>query len=159
MISHAEPGVRHTTIWNMANDFNDFKNRPEQCKEKLESSCFKVNGPGGLVTKWQLGIYPKGKVEAHEDYVGLYLYNKSQFKVTGEYKLDSGSIRSSPRYDLSTPYRLTIRNSARLFHHVHFNMGDLHLVLPALYLCTLNAGILIMMQQVRLMMFSLNMVD
>ena len=33
-------------------------------------------------------------------------------------------------------------------------MGDLHLVLPAL-----NAGISIMMQQVRLMMFSLEMVD
>jgi len=49
-----------------------------------------------------------------------------------------GSIRSSPRYGLSTPYRLTIRNSARLFHHVLFNMGDLHLVLPALNLCTLN---------------------
>ena len=40
-------------------------------------------------------------------------------------KLDRGSIRSSPRYGLSTPYRLTIRNSARLFHHVLFNMGDL----------------------------------
>ena len=49
-----------------------------------------------------------------------------------------GSIRSSPRYGLSTPYRLTIRNSARLFHHVLFNMGDLHLVLPALNLSTLN---------------------
>ena len=56
-------------------------------------------------------------------------------------------------------YRLTIRNSARLFHHVLFSMGDMHLVLPALNLSTLNAGILIMMQQVRLMMFSLNMVD
>ena len=42
-------------------------------------------------------------------------------------------------------------------HHVLFNMGDLHLVLPALNLSTLNAGILIIMQQVRLMMFSLNM--
>ena len=29
-----------------------------------------------------------------------------------------GSIRSSPRYGLSTPYRLTIRNSSRLFHIV-----------------------------------------
>ena len=43
-------------------------------------------------------------------------------------------------------YSLTIRNSARLFHHVFLNMGDLHLVLPALNLSTLNAGILIMMQ-------------
>ena len=74
---------------------------------------------------------------------------------------DCSKIRfiTSPRYGLSTPYRLTIRNSAKLFHHVLFNMGDLHLVLPALNLSTLNAGILIMMQQVRLMMFSLNMVD
>jgi len=39
------------------------------------------------------------------------------------------------------------------------NMGDLQLFLPALNLSTLNAGILIMMQQVRLMMFSLNTVD
>ena len=32
-----------------------------------------------------------------------------------------GSIRSSPRYGLSTPYRLTFRDSARLFHHLLFN--------------------------------------
>ena len=49
-------------------------------------------------------------------------------------KLDLGSIRSSLRYGLISLYRLTIRN-----------MGDLHLVLPALNLSTLNAGILIMM--------------
>ena len=73
--------------------------------------------------------------------------------------LDQGLIRLSPRYGLSTPYRLTIRNSARLFHNVLCNMGDLHLVFPALNLSTLNAGILIMMQQIRLMMFSLNMVN
>ena len=66
---------------------------------------------------------------------------------------------SSPRYGFSTPYRFTIRNSTTLFKIVLFNMGDLHLVLPALNLSTLNAGILIMMQQVRLTMFSLNMVD
>ena len=74
-------------------------------------------------------------------------------------QLDRGSIRSSLRYGLSTPYRLTIRNSARPFHIVLFNMGAMHLVLPALNLYTLNAGILIMMHQVRLMMFSLNLVD
>ena len=50
-------------------------------------------------------------------------------------------------------------DSARLFHIVLFNMGDMHLVLPALNLSTLNAGILIMMHQVRSMMFLLNMVD
>ena len=65
-------------------------------------------------------------------------------------KLDLGSIRSSLRYGLSTLclYSLTVRK-----------MRDLHLVLPALNLSTLNAGILIMLQKVRLMMFSLNMVD
>ena len=35
------------------------------------------------------------------------------------------------------------------------HIGDLHLVLPVLNLSTLDAGILIIMQQVRLMMFSL----
>ena len=38
-------------------------------------------------------------------------------------------------------------------------MGDLHLVLPALNLSTLDAGILIMVHKVIMMMFSLNMVD
>ena len=39
-------------------------------------------------------------------------------------------------------------------------MGDLHVVFPALNLSTLDSGILIMVQQqVRLMMFSINMVD
>ena len=46
-----------------------------------------------------------------------------------------------------------------MFHHVLIYMGDLHLVLPALNLSTLDAGILIMVQQERMMMFSLNMVD
>ena len=44
---------------------------------------------------------------------------------------------SSLRYGFSTPYRLTIRNSTTLFNIVLFNMGDLHLVLPALNLSTL----------------------
>ena len=47
----------------------------------------------------------------------------------------------------------------RLFQHVLVYMGDQHLVHPALNLSTLDAGILIMMRQVSLMMFSLNMVD
>ena len=47
----------------------------------------------------------------------------------------------------------------RLFHHVLVYMGDLHLVHPALNLSVLDAGIMIMVQQVSLMMFSLNMVD
>ena len=66
---------------------------------------------------------------------------------------------SSLRYGFSTPYRMTVGNSARLFNIVLFNMGDLHLVLPALNLSTMNAGILILMQHVKLIMFSLNMVD
>ena len=51
------------------------------------------------------------------------------------------------------------RNSAGLFHDVLNYTVDLYLVLPALILSTLDAGILIMVQPVRLMMFSLNMVD
>ena len=46
-------------------------------------------------------------------------------------ELDRGLIMSNPRCGLSTPYRLTIRNSDRQVHHVLFNMGDLHLILPA----------------------------
>ena len=54
------------------------------------------------------------------------------------------SIRSSPRDGLSSPYRLTKRSSVGLFHYVLVYMGDLHLVLPALNLSILVAGILIM---------------
>ena len=46
-----------------------------------------------------------------------------------------------------------------LFLHVLVYMGDLHLVLLALNLSILDSGILIMVQQVSLTMFSLNMVD
>ena len=46
-----------------------------------------------------------------------------------------------------------------LFHHLLVYMGDLHLVYPALNLSILDASILKMVQQVSLMMFSLNMVD
>ena len=52
-----------------------------------------------------------------------------------------------------------LRISVGLFHHVLVYMGDLHLVLPLLNLCIMDAGILIMVQQVSLMMFFLNMVD
>ena len=41
-----------------------------------------------------------------------------------------------------------------LFHHVLVYMGDLQLVYPVLHLSTLDAGILIMVQCVSLMMFS-----
>ena len=45
------------------------------------------------------------------------------------------------------------------YHSFLVDLGDMHLVPPALNFSTLNAGILIMMEQVRLIMFSLNMVD
>ena len=73
-------------------------------------------------------------------------------------ELNQGSLRSSPRYGLSTTYRLTQKQCWT--------------VPPCSYLCgrppfcpsctefsTLDAGILIMVQQVRLIMFSLNMLD
>ena len=74
-------------------------------------------------------------------------------------QLDRGSIRSSPWNSLSPPCRLNIRSSARLFHHVLFKMGDLHLVLPALNLSTLPECWHFDEHQVRLMMFSLNKVE
>ena len=46
-----------------------------------------------------------------------------------------------------------------LFHHVLVYIGDLNLVHPALNLSILDAGILIMVQQVSLILFSLTMVD
>ena len=52
-----------------------------------------------------------------------------------------------------------LRISVGLFHHVLVYMGDLQLVHTALNLSTPDAGILIMVQLVSLMMFSLNMVD
>ena len=115
---------------------------------RVSGSGYKCARPGNIGTKLQ----------ARQDGIlgsrGIRLSH-----LTKELQIDRGSIRSSLRYGLSTPYKLTIKNSARLFHIIFFNMGDLHLVLPALNLSTLNTGILIMIQEVRLVMFSLNMVD
>ena len=46
--------------------------------------------------------------------------------------IDQGQIRSSPRYGLSTPYRLTMEQCWMVppIHHVLVYMGDLHLFLP-----------------------------
>ena len=79
--------------------------------------------------------------------------------MLNDYLLDQGSLRSSPRDGLSTPYRLTKRSSVGLFHHVLVYMGNLHLVIHALNLSILDAGTLIVMRHEKLMMFSLNMVD
>ena len=79
------------------------------------------------------------------------------------FKLHQGSIRSSPGDGLNTPCRLTKIQcwpvTVGLLHNVLIFMGELHLVLPATILSTLDAGILIMVQPVRLMMFSLNMMN
>ena len=66
---------------------DNFKNRPEKCKEKLQSTCFNVTGQGNLKTKWQLEIYPKGDGEVYEDYISLYLTNKGQDQVKAKYKM------------------------------------------------------------------------
>ena len=70
-----------------------------------------------------------------------------------------GVDKVKPKVWFKYSFQITNRNIARLFHHVLICMGDLHLVLPALNLSTLDDGILIMVQQERMMMFSLNMVD
>ena len=55
-----------------------------------------------------------------------------------------GVDKVKPKVWLSNPYTLidllfeTVL--ARLFHNVFFNMGNLHFVLPALNMSTLNAG-------------------
>ena len=54
-------------------------------------------------------------------------------------RLDRGSIRSSLRDGLSTPYRLSKEHCLNTVH-----IRDLHLFLPALNLSILDGGILIM---------------
>ena len=62
---------------------------------------------------------------------------------------------------VSPPYRLNKGQCLTVtpFPYPHWRPAFGDLVLPALNLSILDAGILIMVQQVRLMMFSLNMVD
>ena len=73
--------------------------------------------------------------------------------------VDQGSIRSSLRNGLSTPNRLIKEQSLTLPLCPFIHIGDLRLFLPALNLSVPVADILIMVQQIRLMMFSWNMVD
>ena len=71
-------------------------------------------------------------------FLGLGLESWARYG-SDKYILDLGSIRSSQRNGLSTPYRLT--------YGVVWDCTPWH------------AGILIMVQQVSLMMFSLNIED
>jgi len=86
MSSQAEPSWCRTTFGDTAVatfrwTIDNFMNRPEKSKEKLESADFNVNGPGDLKTKWRLSLYPKGIAETNEDYIAVYLRNKGQVKV------------------------------------------------------------------------------
>jgi len=92
MSSRAEPSWCRTVLRDKAEatfhwTIEDFKNRPEKCSEKLESTCFNVNGPGDMKTKWKLVLYPKGYEKAFADYVGVYLYNEGPDKVMASYKM------------------------------------------------------------------------
>ena len=110
---------------------------------------FPTNQPG-----WVKPVIFKVLIYYFDSILTTYIYEIcNNLAIMIECKLDRGSIRSSP----STPYRLT-KEHARLFQHVFIYMVDMHFVLPALNLSTLDAGIWIMVEQVRLMMFSLNMV-
>ena len=62
------------------------------------------------------------------------------------------------KFGPSLPPKNTDRNSVPTCFYLH-RIGDLNLVLPALKLSTLDDGILIMVQQVIMMMLSLNMVE
>ena len=72
------------------------------------------------------------------------------FRLNPRLKLDPGSIRTSPRDGLSTPYRKTKEKcrTVPLCPSAH-----------ALNLSILDASILMIVQQVCLMMFPLTMVD
>ena len=92
MSSQADPSWCRTTLGDKEEatfrwTIEKFKNRPEKCKEFLDSSVFTVNGPGDLKSKWKIRIYPKG-IESNEDFVSLFLYTKVNFKVNAEYKID-----------------------------------------------------------------------
>ena len=115
MSSQAEPSWCRTTLGDTAEatirwTIDKFMNRPEKNKESLKSIYFNMNGPGDLKTKWQLQIYPKGNKVEFEDYVSLYLWNKSDFKVNAEYKIhnidgsgkerDTG-IKNTAEFDIS----------------------------------------------------------
>jgi len=75
---------------------HNFKNRPEKYTEKLESTCFYVNGPGDLKTKWQLEMFPKGKEGLTERFIWIRLnrMRTGPANVTVTYKVDMDIIDS-----------------------------------------------------------------
>ena len=92
MSSQAEPSWCRTTLGDKAEatfrwTIDKMKSRPEKINDRLVSSCFTVNGPGELKTKWQLEIYPKGN-DANNEFVGVFLRSKEKFKLNAEYKID-----------------------------------------------------------------------
>ena len=80
--------------------------------------------------------------------------------LVGKLKITRPGVdKVKPKVCFKCSLWVTNRNIAGRFHHTLIHMGDLHLVLPALNLSTLDAGILIMVQQERMKVFSLDMVD
>ena len=82
----------------------------------------------------------------------IFFFGKSSLYIKRN-NLRGGALFVWPSYSFVKGANVT------MLHHVLNHIGDLHLVLPALNLSILDADILIMVQQVRLMMFLLNMVD
>ena len=67
---------------------DNFKNRPEKCRESVNSSLFNINGPGDLKTIWKFGVFPKGVDMDSEEYVGLYFNNYGNVKQKAGFKVD-----------------------------------------------------------------------
>ena len=91
MSSQAEPSWCRITTGSTAEatfsfTIDNFKNRPEKVKESLKSTCFTVNGPEELKTKWELEIYPKGN-KGNGDWISVYLSSKEDFKVNAKFEL------------------------------------------------------------------------
>ena len=112
--SQMEPSWCRITTGNKAEEtfrftIDNFKDRPEKCKEKLTSTPFTMKGPGDLKTKWQLEINPKGKDESSEDFVSVYLNTKSDSKITASYKvnvIDGAGKERNPYYSPLNVYNI-----------------------------------------------------
>ena len=93
MSSQADPSWCQATLEDKAVTtfrwvINNFNNHLEKGTEKLESTCFNVNGPGDLKMKWQLEIYPKKtKGEAWEELnCDVCLNYKGPANIKAKYK-------------------------------------------------------------------------
>ena len=74
---------KFTFVWKIS----EFSSRTEENGQRLSSEEFTIKGPGDKITKWNVGMYPKGVNGNSKGFISVYLYNTKENDVYAKYVL------------------------------------------------------------------------